>query len=73
MSTVLIVGASRGIGFEFARQYREAGWTVYGTHRSEDDRIKLRDLGVQRDRRKSTEPGFDYSSNAFGLSAQASF
>lgn len=28
---------------------------------------------VQRDRRKSTEPGFDYTSNAFGLSAQASF
>jgi exopolysaccharide biosynthesis operon protein EpsL len=28
---------------------------------------------VQRDRRKSTEPGFDYTSNAYGLSAQASF
>ncbi|WP_431097440.1 XrtB/PEP-CTERM-associated polysaccharide biosynthesis outer membrane protein EpsL [Polaromonas aquatica] len=28
---------------------------------------------VQRDRRKSTEPGFDYSSNAVGLSALASF
>jgi NAD(P)-dependent dehydrogenase (short-subunit alcohol dehydrogenase family) len=45
--TVLIVGASRGIGLEFARQYRSEGWAVFGTHRSEDDRIKLRDLGVQ--------------------------
>ncbi|CAB3756896.1 hypothetical protein [Paraburkholderia solisilvae] len=25
MKTVLIVGASRGIGWEFARQYRQAG------------------------------------------------
>ncbi len=47
MPTALIVGASRGIGLEFARQYREAGWTVYGTHRSEADRIRLRDMGVQ--------------------------
>lgn len=46
MPTVLIVGASRGIGLEFAKQYRQADWTVYGTHRSEQDRITLRDLGV---------------------------
>ncbi|CAB3771968.1 hypothetical protein LMG29542_06754 [Paraburkholderia humisilvae] len=30
MKTVLIVGASRGIGWEFARQYRQAGWRVPG-------------------------------------------
>ena len=47
MPTVLIVGASRGIGLEFATQYRAAGWTVFGTHRAEKDRITLRDLGVQ--------------------------
>jgi NAD(P)-dependent dehydrogenase (short-subunit alcohol dehydrogenase family) len=47
MPTALILGASRGIGLEFARQYREAGWTVFGTHRSEDDRLRLRDLGAQ--------------------------
>ena len=46
MAHALILGASRGIGFEFARQYVEAGWTVHGTYRSEDDRIRLRDLGV---------------------------
>jgi NAD(P)-dependent dehydrogenase (short-subunit alcohol dehydrogenase family) len=45
--TALILGASRGIGLEFVRQYREAGWTVFGTFRGEDDRIRLRDLGAQ--------------------------
>lgn len=47
MPVALILGASRGIGLEFARQYRAAGWTVFGTFRTEDDRIVLRDLGVQ--------------------------
>ena len=46
MPTALVIGASRGIGLEFVRQYAQAGWTVYGTHRSEADRITLRDLGV---------------------------
>jgi len=45
--TALILGASRGLGFEFARQYLADGWTVYATHRSEADRVKLRDLGAQ--------------------------
>ncbi|MGG1945153.1 SDR family oxidoreductase [Trinickia sp. NRRL B-1857] len=33
MKTVLIVGASRGIGHEFVRQYRAAGWRVIATAR----------------------------------------
>jgi NAD(P)-dependent dehydrogenase (short-subunit alcohol dehydrogenase family) len=46
MPTALIVGASRGIGLEFTRQYLKAGWIVYATFRTEDDRIRLRDLGA---------------------------
>ena len=33
MSTILITGAGRGIGLEFARQYVAAGWRVLGTVR----------------------------------------
>ena len=31
--TVLITGANRGLGLEFARQYAERGWTVIATAR----------------------------------------
>ena len=47
MPTALVVGASRGLGLEFAQQYLADGWTVYATHRSEGDRIRLRDLGAR--------------------------
>jgi NAD(P)-dependent dehydrogenase (short-subunit alcohol dehydrogenase family) len=33
MATVLITGANRGLGLEFARQYAADGWTVIGTAR----------------------------------------
>jgi NAD(P)-dependent dehydrogenase (short-subunit alcohol dehydrogenase family) len=46
VSTVLVIGASRGIGLEFVRQHIAAGDKVFATHRSEDDRIRLRDLGA---------------------------
>jgi NAD(P)-dependent dehydrogenase (short-subunit alcohol dehydrogenase family) len=43
---VLIVGASRGIGLEFVRQYRADGATVTATARDEMGLARLRDLGA---------------------------
>jgi NAD(P)-dependent dehydrogenase (short-subunit alcohol dehydrogenase family) len=45
--TVLVTGANRGLGLEFARQYKEAGWWVIGTARNPDDAEELKALGVQ--------------------------
>lgn len=44
-STVLVVGASRGIGHELVRQYREDGWTVHATARKDEDLVRLEALG----------------------------
>ena len=45
--TVLVTGANRGLGPEFARQYKEAGWQVIGTARNPDAAEELRALGVR--------------------------
>lgn len=45
--TVLITGANRGLGLEFARQYKEAGWRVIGTARKPGEADELEALGVQ--------------------------
>ena len=45
--TVLITGANRGIGLEFARQYAAAGWTVIGTARKPDQATELAALDVE--------------------------
>jgi NAD(P)-dependent dehydrogenase (short-subunit alcohol dehydrogenase family) len=47
MSTVLVIGASRGIGLEFARQYTADGARVIGTVRRDEDAAKLRELGAK--------------------------
>jgi NAD(P)-dependent dehydrogenase (short-subunit alcohol dehydrogenase family) len=47
MSTVLVVGASRGIGLEFARQYAGEGARVIATHRAPVDAAPLRALGAR--------------------------
>ena len=44
---VLIVGASRGIGFELLRQYRADGDAVTGTARSDDGLAALAALGAK--------------------------
>jgi NAD(P)-dependent dehydrogenase (short-subunit alcohol dehydrogenase family) len=47
MSTALIIGASRGIGHELARQYRADGWRVIATARQPDDVSALSALGAE--------------------------
>ena len=43
---VLIVGASRGIGLEFVRQYRDDGVRVTGTARTDEGLARVRALGA---------------------------
>jgi NAD(P)-dependent dehydrogenase (short-subunit alcohol dehydrogenase family) len=43
-STVLITGASRGIGLEFARAYAAAGWNVIATARTPETAAALKDI-----------------------------
>ena len=45
MPTVLITGANRGIGLEFARQYSNDGWDVIATARQSS--AELEALGVR--------------------------
>lgn len=44
---VLIIGASRGIGLEFVRQYRSEGHRVTATGRDEAGLQRLRELGAE--------------------------
>jgi NAD(P)-dependent dehydrogenase (short-subunit alcohol dehydrogenase family) len=43
---VLVIGASRGIGLEFVRQYREAGGSVTASARDDAGLARLRELGA---------------------------
>jgi len=47
MKRVLITGANRGLGLEFARQYRAAGAEVIGTCRRADAANTLRETGAE--------------------------
>ena len=51
MSTVLITGANRGLGLEFARQYAADGWQVFATCREPDAARELRGLAAEHDGR----------------------
>jgi NAD(P)-dependent dehydrogenase (short-subunit alcohol dehydrogenase family) len=44
MPVVLITGANRGLGLEFARQYAARGWQVLATCRHPDAAVELADL-----------------------------
>src|SRR5689334_18364946 len=47
MPTVLITGANRGIGLEFARQYAAAGWTVIATARHSSAELDAPNVRVE--------------------------
>jgi NAD(P)-dependent dehydrogenase (short-subunit alcohol dehydrogenase family) len=48
MPTVLITGANRGIGLEFARQYSADGWDVVATVREQGPEIDALNVRVER-------------------------
>lgn len=51
MPTVLITGASRGLGLEFVRQYAAEGWRVFAGVRSPQRASELQQLAAQADGR----------------------
>jgi NAD(P)-dependent dehydrogenase (short-subunit alcohol dehydrogenase family) len=53
---VLLIGASRGIGLEFARQYTEAGDRVIATARDAASLERLRELGAEPMKLDVTDP-----------------
>jgi NAD(P)-dependent dehydrogenase (short-subunit alcohol dehydrogenase family) len=52
--TVLIIGASRGLGYAMAGEYLKHGWSVVGTVRGES-RTQLHDLAAKSDGRVQIE------------------
>lgn len=53
---VLVIGASRGIGLEFARQYLDAGDRVIATARDAEGLKRLSDLGAETLKLDVTDP-----------------
>jgi NAD(P)-dependent dehydrogenase (short-subunit alcohol dehydrogenase family) len=55
MATVLVTGANRGLGLEFARQYAADGWEVYATAREPEKSEELRELAGEHSNVKVKE------------------
>jgi NAD(P)-dependent dehydrogenase (short-subunit alcohol dehydrogenase family) len=53
---ILVLGASRGIGLEFVRQYRAGGNSVIATARDDEGLARLQALGAQPLRLDVTDP-----------------
>jgi NAD(P)-dependent dehydrogenase (short-subunit alcohol dehydrogenase family) len=47
LSTIVITGANRGMGLEFARQYAEDGWRVHASARNPADAEQLQTLASE--------------------------
>lgn len=56
MPTVLITGANRGLGLEFARQYAADGWTVLATARNPQAADALAAAGAEIHAYDATDP-----------------
>ena len=56
MPTVLITGANRGLGLEFARQYAADGWDVIATARDIDAASDLKATGAEVLPLETTDP-----------------
>ena len=56
MTRVVVVGASRGIGLEFVRQYRQDGAEVWATARDDDGLARIAALGAHAQRLDVTRP-----------------
>ena len=56
MPSALLIGASRGIGLELARQYLDEGWRVIATARSDEGLARLKALGAETLRLDVAQP-----------------
>jgi len=71
MPTVLVTGANRGLGLEFARQYAADGWQVFAACRAPDDARELQELAAASAGRIRVVPIDVADSASVGAAAKA--